>query len=197
MIINSGTGNGYSASVNAENRLDTVAVIIPRQHLAAKGFQKAFQLVGEATAASGTVNVLHLRNQTADQAFTVNYVRAAAVDLAGGTAVPNASNYFTLEGGESYASGGTVKASANTYVGSSVTDASTHYEGNPTLSGSSTVYDKFWPTGDADEQSYSKEGSLIVPPGEALTIKFTGDNTSGSLYARVSYYVADVGDLDS
>ena len=59
------------------------------------------------------------------------------------------------------------------------------------------MYDKFWPSGDADERAYGKQGSLVVPPGESLTVKFVGDNTSGTCYARVSYYVTAVDDLDS
>ena len=196
MIIDSGSGNGFSANVNAEKRLEVAATTTSRQHVISKTNQKSFQVFGESTAANGTVNVLHLRNQTPDQTFTVTYLRMVAVDLAGGTAVPSAGNYFSVVGGEEYSSGGVATTASSVYVGSSVTDSSTHYDDNPTLTGSGDTYDKFWPSGDADERAYRKEGSLIIPPGESLTIKFTGDNTSGTLYARVSYYVTGVNSFD-
>lgn len=196
MKIESGTGNGKVAGVDNENRLRVAAVNLPRGHFISKVNQKAYHLIGEATAANGTVNVLHMRNQTADQTYVINFIRISQVDLAGGTALPNASNYFRVVGGLTYSSGGSSTAAVNGYVGSVTGDGSTHYESNPTLTGTADVFDKHYLKDDGEEWTYTKQGELIIPPGGALTIQFVGDHTSGSLYSRVEYYVSPVDSLD-
>ena len=197
MKIESGTGNGFYAAVDTENRLRVAAVSLPRQHVVSKKDQKNFQIIGEATAANGTVNVLHIKNGTADQTFTVTYIRVNSIDLAGGTAIPAATEFFEVGGGLEYTSGGTSTTSVNTYLGSSTVSGGTYYESNPTLSGTYKTLDKYFPSGDGQEQSYSKEGALIIPPGQTMTIRYTGTNTSGTLYARVSFFVSSVDELDT
>ena len=197
MKIESGTGNGYYAHVTPEHSLSVSAVSIPRQHFIAKVDQAAFQVIGEATPASGTVNVLHIENTTADKTFTITYVRVAQVDLANGTAIPAASQYFDLGTGLSYSSGGSQVTPVNTYSGSVVQSGGAMYDTNPTLTGTFSTLDKHWPKEDAEEWSYSKEGAVVVPPGSSMTIRFTGTHTAGTLYARASYYVSDVNSLDT
>lgn len=197
MKIESGTGNGYYASVGSNNRLLTSSVSLSRQHFISKAEQKAFQVRGEATPANGTVNVLHIKNDTADQAYTITYIRLSNVDLAAGTALPSAGNYFELGTGLSYSSGGSTVTPVNMYLGSTKIAGGTYYEANPTLTGTFSTFDKHWPDGDGDEQSYSKEGALIIPPGQTMTIRYTGDHTSGTVYSRVSYYVSGIDSLDS
>ena len=196
MKIESGTGNGYQAAVDDENRLRVASVTLPRQHAVAKQNQKSFQLIGEATPTNGTTNVLHIANNTNDQAYTLTYVRLNQIDVAGGTALPNASNYFEICTGLSYSSGGSVTSAVNTFTSSNISDGGAHYDGNPTLTGNAEVLDKHYPKDEAEEQRYSKEGSVIIPPGSSLTIRFVGDNTAGSLYARISYYVSNINSLD-
>lgn len=195
MKIESGTGNGYYAGIDAQNRLRTASVSSTEQHAVSSVTQKSFQVIGEATAVNGTVNVLHVKNGTADQTFTLTYMRMSNIDLAGGTAVPNAANYFELGTGMSYSSGGSAAEAVNVYVGSTVLSGGTFYEAGPTLTGTFVPIDKHWPSTDADEQSYNKEGSVMVPPGQTLTLRYTGDQTSGTLYTRFSFYVSPISAL--
>lgn len=193
MKVESGTGNGFYARVTRENALAVSAATFSRQHFVSKTDQKAFQIIGEATAASGTVNVLYLGNNTADQTFTVTYIRLAQIDLAGGTALPNSSNYFDVVGGLTYSSGGSQVTPVNCYINSVATvTGTTGYTSNPTLTGTAGVLEKHWAKEDGEEVAYSKEGSVIIPPGSALTVRYTGDHTSGSLYSRISYYATDI-----
>jgi len=197
MKVESGTGNGYYAHVTPENSLAVSATSIPRQHYVAKTAQKAFQTIGEATPASGTVNVLHIENTTADQTYTITYVRLSQVGLSGGTAIPDGTQYFEIGVGQNYASGGSQVDSTNTYSGSVVQTGGIAYDANPTLTGTFKTLDKHWPKEDAEEWSYSKEGAIVIPPGSAITVRFTGTHTAGTLYARVSMYVTDVDSLDT
>jgi hypothetical protein len=195
MKIESGTGNGYYAGIDSQNRLRTASVSSTEQHAVSSVTQKAFQVIGEATAVNGVVNVLHIKNSTADQTYTLTYMRMSNIDLAGGTAVPNAANYFELGTGMSYNSGGSAAEAVNVYVGSTVLSGGIFYKANPTLTGTFVPIDKHWPNGDADEHFYDKKGSLMVPPGQTLTLRYTGDHTSGTLYTRFSFYVSPISAL--
>ena len=195
MKIESGTGNGYYAVVDRENRLETTSVTIPLQHENAIEHQDTYQVIGEATPANGTVTSLHIKNDTANKNFSITYIRLAVVGVAGGTALPNASNYFTINGGLSYSSGGASTSAVNTYIGSSKLSGGTFYQTNPTLTGTAGIFDKRFPKTEGEEYSYSKQGSLVIPPGQSLTIQYIGDHTSGTVYSRVSYYVTEIGEL--
>ena len=197
MKIESGTGNGYYAHVTPEHSLSVSATSIPRQHYIAKVDQKAFQVIGEATPSSGTTNVLHIENTTADQTFTVTYMRLSQIGLSGGAAIPASTQYFEVGTGMMYSSGGSQVSPVNTYSGSVVQSGGAMYDTNPTLTGTFNRLDKHWPRVDAEEWSYSKEGALVIPPGSALTVRFEGTHTAGTLYARASYYVSDVDSLDT
>ena len=196
MKIESGTGNGRYAGVDKTNHLAVSAIILPRQHFVSKVDQKSFQVIGTATPANGTVNVLNLSNNTSDKTFTFTYIRSQLVDPAGGTALPNASNYLQIGSGLTYASGGTIVTPRNVHVGSAVTSGGSAYAGNPTLTGDFVEYDRYYFKSDGDDVSYSKEGSLILPPGRSLTARYVGDHTSGTVYVRFSFYATDVDSLD-
>lgn len=194
MKIESGIGNGYYAGVDAENRLRVASVSLPRQHVVAKRSQKAFQVIGEATPVNGTTNVLHLVNGSADQTYSITYIRLQNTDL---TTTSAATEYFTIEGGYTYSSGGSATTPVNTYMGSPTLSGGTFYEANPTLTGTGLVLDKHYPTADTTEWSYNKEGAIILPPGQSITIRYTGTGTTGSVYARVSFFVTDLDSLDA
>lgn len=194
MKIESGIGNGFYAGVDRENRLRVAAVTLPRQHTVAKIDNKTFQVIGETTPVNGTANVLFIRNDTPDQAYTVTYIRVANVDITTSSA---ATEYFTIEGGYSYSSGGSSTTAVNTYMGSPAIPNGTFYEGDPTLTGTGIVLDKHYPTADTSEHSYNKEGALIIPPGQTLTIRYTGTGVAGSVYARVSFYVSALDSLEA
>lgn len=197
MKIESGTGNGRYAAVDANNRLVVSATSYSRQHVASKNENNAFQVVGTATPASGTVNVLHLNNNTTNKTYTLTYIRNQIVDPAGGTALPNASNYWQLGFGMSYASGGSAVSPVNVFAGASKTPGSISYDSNPTLTGTFDEVDRYYFKSDGDVETYSKDGALIIPPGRSLTARFVGDHTSGVVYTRFSFYVSDIDSLDA
>lgn len=190
MKIESGTGNGKYAGVSINNRLEVVAVSIPLQHEASKDRNKAFQVWGEATLASGTVTPLHITNTSTTDTCTVTYIRLQVIDPAGGTALPSAANYYQIGTGQGFTSGGSTKTPINMAVGSTVTSGISAHDSNPTLSGTINIFDKEYVKAEAEVSRYSKEGALVLLPGETMSIQYVGDHTSGTVYSRVSFFMA-------
>lgn len=187
MIIESGSGNGKIASVDEDNRLAVVSFNLPFQHLIAKDYNKTFQVWGEANLASGTVTPLHIKNTSSDKVIVVTYIRWQVIDQAGGTALPSAANYLDLGFGPTYSSGGTSVSPVNMSSGSSTIASVSCYQGNPTLSGSLTVADRWYPKAEGDMHMWDKQGSTLILPGATLAIQYTGDHTSGKVISRVSF----------
>lgn len=187
MIIESGIGNGKMAAVDADNRLLTASFNIPFQHLIAKDYAKTFQVWGEADLANGTVTPLHIKNTSANFVQVITYIRWQIIDPANGTALPSATNHIEFGYGAQYSTGGTIKAPVNMTSGSSVLPSVTCFQGNPTLSGTPTVFDRHYPAAEGDMYTYNKEGSALILPGATFTAQYTGDHTAGKVYCRVSF----------
>lgn len=190
MKIESGTGNGKYAGVSTNNRLEVVAVSIPLQHEASKDRNKAFQVWGETTLAAGAVTPLHITNASTTDSCTVTYLRLQCIDPAGGTALPSAANYYQIGTGLAHSSGGTTKTPINMAAGSTVQSGVVAYSDNPTLANTINVFDKEYVKAEAEISRYSKEGALVLLPGETMTVQFVGDHTSGTVYARVSFFMS-------
>lgn len=194
MKIESGTGNGSIAGVSTSNRLLTEGVSISQQHYASKILRSAYQVLGTASLASGTVNMLHLKNDSVNDSMSVTYVRMDIIDPAGGTALPNASNYFQMSFAQTYASGGTLLTPVNMYAGSSNPSNMTVYEG-ATLSGGGVEFDRRYTKSEAEEVSYRKEGSIVIPPGGTVSLSYIGDHTSGTAIARMSFFMSGINEV--
>jgi len=192
MRIESGNGNGLFAAVDNNNRLATSSVSYDRQHIVSKLDNKAFQVIGSASIASGTENVLHVINDTVDQTLTTTFIRVQVITDA---TVPVVGEYFEIGDGLTYSSGGTVASPVNMYIGSSISSGATCYQDNPTLTGTFVPTDRHYTRANGDQETYNKRGALIVPPGQAFTVRYTGTGT-GIAYSRVSFYVSPVNSLD-
>lgn len=192
MIIESGSGNGRLAAVDGDNRLSVASFNIPFQHLIAKDYQKTFQVWGEATLASGTVTPIHVKNNSSDKVLVMTYLRWQVIDPAGGTALPTASNYIEFGYGPLYTSGGSQVTPVNMSSGSSVVSSILAYQGNPTLNGSLTVFDRHYPAAEGEQYKYNKEGAALILPGTTFAAQFTGDHTSGKVIVRASFVEVEV-----
>jgi len=186
--IRDGTGKGYPARVDDTNNLRVRARAVSPQHDAAEN-GKAFQIVGTATLGTGTTTVIHLKNTSPNDDLVFTYLRHQVVDASGGTAFPNASNYFSVRLNRTYASGGSTVTAANTQAGSGVVAQLTAYDTNPTLAGTALELDRWYTKANGDMNTFNKEGSVIVPPNQTIEVSYVGDRTSGTIYARLSFYV--------
>lgn len=191
-ILEDGTGDCYKAKVDSKNRLQTLAVTESFQQNASNTNKQAYQAVGTATLASGTVTALHIKNTSTTRNMFVTYIRHQVIDPAGGTALPNASNYMTVGFDRTLSSGGSTVTPTNMFIGSSNAAEATITTGAPTLSGTSTEVDRWYTKSEADMNSFNKEGALIIPPSQTMEVSYVGDQTSGTLYTRVSFVMDDI-----
>lgn len=187
MIIRDGRGKGYKAGVNKHLQLETAAISQPIQHWISRRQERAFQVIGEATLAAGTVIALHIRNDATDKFLVVTYIRHQVVGNSGGTAIPNLSNYFRVAFGRTYDTGGSVATPVNVHVGSGVPAEVTAYQGDPTLTGTAVQVDKWYTKAEADMNVFVKEGAILLAPGKTLELSYVGDQTAGLLYTRTSF----------
>lgn len=189
--IRSGVGNSYLAEVDEDNRLQVYSKSASSQHVVSEDSQEAFQVIGTATLASGTVVGLHIKNTSSTKRIVLSYIRHQIIDHAGGTALPNASCYFRIALGRTWSSGGSTATPVNVYSGSGTTVSATIYQGAPTLAGTALEIDRWYTKAEADMNTFNKDGALIIPPNQTIELAYVGDHTSGTLYCRASFYLED------
>jgi hypothetical protein len=188
--IKDGTGGGKLAKVDDKNRLYVRTKSLQLQHVISEEEQDAYQVSGIADLSSGTIKALHLYNSNDIKFMVLTYIRHQVVGAAGGTAFPNVSNYFSVCSGLTYASGGDVITPVNVYIGSGNISNITSYDASTTpivTTGTTTELERWYTQANGDMNRLNKEGALIIPPRQSLTLCYTGDHTSGILSTRISY----------
>lgn len=190
--LKDGTGSGYLAKVTKENRLSVFAASASVQLVQSLENGSAYQLIGEADLSSGTTTGLHIRNSSANFNMIITYIRHQIITPAGGTALPNESNYFQVVLDRDYGSGGSIVIPVNVNAGSGNTAGLTCYTGDPTLTGDGREIDRWYTKSDADMNSFVKEGAVIIPPNRAIDFSYVGDQTSGTFYTRISFLMREV-----
>lgn len=175
------------ATVNSSGQLMVRSESVALQHNQAHEHEAVYQCIGTATAASGTVTVLHLKNTSSTKDMVVTYMRVSTVDLAGGTAVPSAAVYLQTGFNETVASGGTACTPTNTNVSSGKVSEVTGTQGAPTMAGTFVEMDRKYVESDGQETVYNKEGSWILGLNDTMSIRLVSNHTSGTAYARVSF----------
>ena len=186
--------NGDAVHVDSSFRMFVNAKSSPLQHIISEEEEKAFQVDGEATwsAASGKQSILHIKNTSTTDSMIVTYIR---VQLVSDLTLPNTGSFFELETEETYASGGTAVTPVNMHVGSSKAAEVVAYNDGPTLSGTATVFDKWFPSSSGDKNTYNKEGVLIIKPTKTICVAFTPSGShTGTAYARVSFVMEAPGE---
>lgn len=186
-MIRDGAGTGNLVKVDSDNRLHTMSKSDSIQHVISNECQQAYQCIGEADLAVGTVVSLFLQNISSDKKIIITYIRHQILDQAGGTAFPNVSNYFRIALGRTYVSGGSIATPVNVFVGSGNEADVIAYQGAPTLTGTAEVIDKWYTKSEGDMSTFSKEGSLIVPPNRCIELSYVGNHSSGIIYSRLSF----------
>ena len=56
------------------------------------------------------------------------------------------------------------------------------------MAGTFVELDRYYIQSEADAVVYNKEGSIVLGKDDTLEIRIVSDNTSGTAYARVSFY---------
>lgn len=191
--IRDGQGTGKLAGVTSENRLKTVSKSESLQHLISKDYEQAYQVIGIATLANGTTTALHVKNTSGDKNLIATYIRHQILDPSGGTTLPNASNYFSMAIGRTYSSDGSAAMPVNVYAGSGNSAEVVVYQGAPTLVGTALEIDRWYTKTEGDMSPFNKEGALIIPPNKTFELRYIGDQTSGTIYTRLSFLMEIIG----
>jgi len=185
--IRDGAGKGNSARVDDKGRLWVDSKSLSMQHLASHKDGQAYQVMGISTLANATVAALHIKNNSSDLDLVVTYIRHQIIDEAGGTALPNASNYLRVAFGRTYASGGAAVTPVNMNKKSGNDADVTAYQTSPTLAGTATEFDRWYTKAEADMHSWNKEGTVILGKNDTMELSYVGDHTSGSIFTRMSF----------
>lgn len=191
--LEDGTGDGFSAKVNKYNELLTSADSKPIQHVISVRDGQSYQVIGDFTSINNSTHtVLHIKNTSSSRNLVITYIRMQTIDLAGGTAPPSATNYWQIGTGRTVSSGGSTVTPVNVNFSSGNTADVTATDNNPTMSGTFTELDRYYIQSEGDTVTYNKEGSIIIGKDDTLEIRIVASSTSGTAYARVSFYEEDV-----
>lgn len=192
MIIDDGQGRGYKAGVDGTNRLKTVSIAVPQQHHASIEHGKAFQVLGAVTiAGAGTYNILQLANDSDTDVLVGTYIRPAVASLAGGTF--GSATYFEADTGGVRSAAGSAVSAVNMNLTSGNVAPITAYDSNPTLTGTLTPFDYWYPEAATDNFSFNKQGTLVVGKNDSVTFRFITDHTSGLARVRLSFLMTEIG----
>jgi hypothetical protein len=190
--IRDGGGSGQLAQVDIDGRLKVVSKSESLQHLISKDFEQAYQVIGLTTMSSGTVTALHVRNASHDKNLIATYIRHQVINPSGGTTIPNPGNYFSLSWGRTYVSNGATAVAVNVFAGSGNTAEVVAIQGNPTLGGIANEIDRWYTKSEGDMNAFNKEGALIVPPNQTIELSYIGNQTSGTIYTRLSFLMETI-----
>ena len=190
-MIRDGTGNGFLASVNSNNQLEVQSESEEIQHTISFNNGQAYQAFCTTPLSNGTVICQHITNNDPNRNLVVTFVRHQIIGASGGTSFPNVGNYFRISFGTTYSSGGTESTPVNVNNGSGNLANVTVYGGNPTVTGTPVEIDRWYTKSDGDMNTFNKEGSVILQPGQSLEFAYVGDQTSGTMYSRVSFLMKE------
>jgi hypothetical protein len=185
-IIEDGHGTANKAKVNSDGQLTTQAETHELQHHISRTEGQVYQTVGRETAiTNATQTILHIKNTSTTQLFTVSYIRVQLVGETGGTAVPDPATYFQFGFGRTYGSGGTAVTPINMNRTSGNVASLTAYNDSPTMAGTFTEIDAWYPDGD-NMHVFNKHGSLLLGFNDTFEIRLVTDHTAGLAYARIT-----------
>lgn len=189
MIINDGTKGCFAARVGPDGKLSVLSKNRSLQHAVSEEDERAFQILTTSNLASGAVVAMHLKNTNEDKNVIFTYIRHQIVGATGGTAFPNANNYFRVAANRTYDSGGVEITPVNVNIRSGITSGVTAYNSNPTLAGDAQEIDRWYTKADGDMNTFNKEGALILSPNQTIELSYVGDQTGGIVYTRVSFII--------
>ena len=187
-----GQGAGNVAGVTSEGLLRVQAQTNAIQFHHSREHGSAYQVQGDfASVNNSTHAVLHLKNTSSSKLVVVTYIRCQFLDYAGGTALPNVATYWDFGFNRTVSSGGTAVTPVNMNATSGNAASVTATDNNPTMGGTFLEFDRYYPSSEADQITYNKEGTLILGQNDTFEIRITSDHTSGVAQARVSFIEYD------
>lgn len=150
-------------------------------------------MIGTVTPASGTVVSIFVQNTDTSLYLAVDRIYVQPVTITGGTAIPNTSAYISLGFGRTYSSGGTSLTPVNLNKVSTKTANVTTYSG-PTLAGTFTEAFRWYVEGSSRAfELIPQEGDdIILGRNNTIEIRYTSDNTAGTILTVMKFFFTDV-----
>lgn len=182
LLIGDGTGRGHIAGVTADNQLYVQSESQSVQHHASVNHGGSYQIVsGERVVnPAAAYGILAIRNDGTEP-FAITYIRVGynSVEVAqvklelnlGGTWVAGSATASPVQLNQSF---------------STPLDFTTHYNAIPT--GSSNI-DTKWMGAGPQENTWNKEGTIIVTTGKIFSIKVTPTTAGATFHARISGFI--------
>jgi len=187
MIIHGGTGNGYSAKVDSNNRLHTRAVTESVEHVVNKDVGRAYSCPFSQSPTAADDCIFYMVNSSADDivvnGFELSVINATADDSLyvkiGNSGTRNSATALTpvsLNAGSGISADGTFEKGADLDGGSA------------TLTGGSEVY-RYVLAGitDISAKTINFGQNIILPKNKAITM-WVGGSAAGTYYVSVDFY---------
>lgn len=194
MKIESGAGNAKEAAVDKHLRLEVQSESASIEHTISKRDGQAYQINGTATVANTTVVIGHVKNTSSTRAMIINHINWQVLDISGGSAIPNANNFLCIQHGRSFSTGGSAITPVNLKVGSGNAADVIAYDSNPTLTGTATQIDRWYPKASGDHMEFEayQTGTMIVDPGKEIEFSYVSDHLGGTVFVSLGFTMEDI-----
>jgi len=186
-----GTGTGFEARVDHNNRLSVEASVRSAQSRVSLEDGKTFQVVsGLIDVTTTDQELLLIKNNSKSTKLVITYIRIMTAGVADWNAT---ASFRTYIGNGSYTSGGDVitPVNMNTSSGAQALDFDFYSGTTPIVADAGSEIDRNHCANSMC--AYNKEGALVIAPGGMITINHIGSTVAGSAYARVSFYLTENG----
>lgn len=185
--IEDGAGKGYSVEVTDELQLNVQSENHELQHHESLHNARVYQVIGEVKGLNNnTYTTLHLDNDV-NKKMTVSFVRLQTVNLSNKATLPSSGTYFQIGKGRTYSSGGSDTTPTNMNFTSNKTANVTAKTDNPTMTGTFTEFDRWYPTSTEDMMIFNKQGSIIMGQNDSIEVRLVTESTSGTAYSRITF----------
>lgn len=189
MQIHDGKGSGVLAQVSKENKLAITGIAASPQLHASAAYGRAYQVITPIIniATAGAYGLLAVQNQS-DKNMVITYMRVGVDDN------ETAQALFELYMGGSWVGGGTQVFPVNLNGRFSLDSGIiAHYNSIPT---SASAIDRRWMKG-PNENTWNKEGSIILPTNNVFSMKVTTETNGANVYGRISFIMLTDEELES
>lgn len=203
--LEDGKGTGILQAVNEEGLARTLTVAGSLSGHASNDDGDAFTVFGTANITSGIVVALHIVNNDPTLLFLVDRVTVQGVGLSGvggfgqGTPIPSQAAFFSLGYNRTVSTGGSglTPICINRTSVSIANITATGF--NPTMNATPTfVESQRWyiqASGVAFDLVIPREDDIILGRTNTVEIRYTSDNTSGTVLVSTKFIMRNAGDM--
>jgi hypothetical protein len=202
--LEDGKGTGILQAVNDEGLARTLTVAGSLSGHASNDDGDAFTVFGTANITSGIVVALHIVNNDPELLFLVDRVTVQGIGLSGGvfgsgTPIPSQTAFFSLGYNRTVSTGGS-GLNPVCINRTSINIANVTATGfNPTMNATPTfVESQRWyiqANGWAYDLVIPREDDIILGRTNTIEIRYTSDNTSGTVLASMKFIMRNAGEM--